>query len=137
MASRSRRATLVHHVLTCAGEMIPTVTTPLTKSMVLHLPASGGAVATSGPSPAFLAGEHFTAALFYFVCGAFGLVWIAPDLANGVFYLPYVVAIVHLFTLGWIVLSIFGALCQFLPVAVGQSLRFPTVAHVSFGAQSG
>jgi len=45
-----------------------------------------------------------------------------------------VVAVVHLFTLGWIVTSIFGSLCQFLPVAVGHGLRWPAAAHVSFAA---
>jgi hypothetical protein len=86
--------------------------------------------------PPWLAGEHFVAALLYFASGAIGLVLAAPDLAAGRFFVPRVVALVHLFTLGWIVLSIFGALCQFLPVAVGRAMRFRTVAHVSFGAQA-
>src|SRR5690606_36460748 len=41
-----------------------------------------------------------------------------------------------LFVLGWIVMSIFGALCQLLPVAVGRSLRWPWAAHLSFAAQA-
>ncbi|HEU4616204.1 MAG TPA: hypothetical protein VFS15_29100, partial [Kofleriaceae bacterium] len=45
------------------------------------------------------------------------------------------IAAVHLFTLGWIMLSIFGALCQFLPVAIGKALRWQSLAHVTFGLQ--
>ncbi len=87
-------------------------------------------------APPLLVGEHFAAALLYFVIGAITLVVVAPDLAAGHFFLPRVVALVHLFTLGWIVLSIFGALCQFLPVAVGRAMRSHGVAHVSFAAQA-
>lgn len=94
----------------------------------------GAAPGTTSLSPPLqLPGEHFAAALVFFICGAIGLVVITPDLAAGAFYLPRVVAVVHLFTLGWIVLSIFGALCQFLPVAVGRSLRSEALAHVTFG----
>lgn len=92
--------------------------------------------ATPELAPPLLVGEHFAAALFYFACGALGLVFVAPDLAHGRFFLPRVVALVHLFTLGWIVLSIFGALCQFLPVAVGRPMRWPALAHASFVAQA-
>lgn len=83
-----------------------------------------------------LPAEHFAAALAYYACGAVGLVWVAPDLARGAFPLPRVVGVVHLFTLGWIVLSIFGALCQFLPVAVGRPMRSRAAAHFAFGAQT-
>jgi hypothetical protein len=61
---------------------------------------------------------------------------VAPDLAAGAFFMPHVAATVHLFTLGWIVLSIFGALCQFLPVAVGRPLRWEALAHLTFGLQA-
>lgn len=86
--------------------------------------------------PPWLAGQHFVAALVYYAVGAVGLILSAPDLSRGAFFLPRVVALVHLFTLGWIMLSIFGVLCQFLPVAVGRSLRFVSLAHVSFAAQT-
>jgi len=87
-------------------------------------------------APPWLAGQHFVAALVYYAVGALGLVLAAPELAKGLFFLPRVVALVHLFTLGWIVLSIFGALCQFLPVAVGRAMRFRALAQVSFAAQA-
>lgn len=123
------------HVLWGAGEMIQTAIGHVTKSAP-RAPGAPGALGTPELAPPWLVGEHFVAALFYFACGAIGLVLAAPDLANGRFFIPRVVALVHLFTLGWIVLSIFGALCQFLPVAVGRSMRSVAVAHLSFGAQA-
>lgn len=87
--------------------------------------------------PPWLPGRHFAAALAFFACGAAGLFVIAPDLARGAFFMPRVVAVVHLFVLGWIVLSIFGALCQFLPVAVGRPLKWGIATHVAFVAHVG
>ncbi|HEY6034367.1 MAG TPA: hypothetical protein VIV58_08915 [Kofleriaceae bacterium] len=87
--------------------------------------------ATSAP-PLILPAEHFTVALAFLAVGALALVDLAPELAYGVFFAPRVVAGVHLFTLGWIMLSIFGALCQFLPVAVGRGLRWQALSHVTF-----
>lgn len=101
---------------------------------VLASPIAGairGASSTQAP-PLALPAEHFAAALACFALGAIGLVAIAPELAFGAFYAPRVIAAVHLFTLGWIMLSIFGALCQFLPVAIGRGLRWQSLAHVTF-----
>jgi hypothetical protein len=78
-----------------------------------------------------LPGAHFAAALVCLLWGAGSLVAFAPELAAGAFMAPRILATVHLFTLGWIALSIFGALCQFLPVAIGRGLRFPGLARVS------
>lgn len=100
-----------------------------------HSPEAAGADDHTSP-PLMLPGEHFAAALTCFVCGAIGLIFIAPDLAAGAFYQPRVVAVVHLFTLGWIILSIFGALCQFLPVAVDRPIRWEWLAHLSFALQA-
>jgi hypothetical protein len=85
------------------------------------------------PPPLSLPAEHLVAAGVCFAIGALVLVAIAPQLAAGLFFLPTVIAAVHLFTLGWIALSIFGALCQFLPVAIGRRLRWEPLAHVTFG----
>jgi hypothetical protein len=59
-------------------------------------------------------------------------VWVAPDVARGLFPLPRVVAITHLFTLGWITTTIQGALYQFLPVALQAPIRSERLAHASF-----
>jgi hypothetical protein len=79
-----------------------------------------------------LSGEHFAAATLYLLAGAIGLVWIAPELAAGNFLSPRVAGITHLFTLGWLTTTIFGALYRLLPVALGAPIRWPRVAHASF-----
>jgi len=91
-----------------------------------------GLAAAKAP-PFRLPGEHFTAAIVFLVLGAAGLVWIAPDLAAGAYPQATVVAVTHLFTLGWITMSIMGALYQFLPVALGEPVRSIPAAHLSFG----
>jgi hypothetical protein len=79
-----------------------------------------------------LPGEHFAAAMLYLVAGAAGLIWIAPELAIGAYPSPHVAGVTHLFTLGWLTTTIFGALYQLLPVALGAPLRSVRVAHASF-----
>jgi hypothetical protein len=95
-------------------------------------PLSPGGMVVRGAPPLLLPGEHFAAALVFWLAGAAGLVWVAPDLARGAFPLPRVVAVAHLFTLGWITTTILGALYQFLPVALGTPIRSERVAHAGF-----
>jgi hypothetical protein len=59
-------------------------------------------------------------------------VWIAPELAAGLYLSPHVVGITHCFTLGWLTMTIFGALYQLLPVALGVSIASERWGHVSF-----
>ena len=94
----------------------------------------GSETGTSSPSTSAipLAGEHFGMAVVYLVAGAIGLVWIAPDLARGAYSEPRVAGVLHLFTLGWITMTIFGALYQLLPVALGAPIRSWRVGHASF-----
>lgn len=84
------------------------------------------------PTNVLLPGVHFAAALLYLVAGAAGLVWIAPELAIGAYPSPRVAGVTHLFTLGWLTTTIFGALYQLLPVALGAPLRSARVGHASF-----
>ena len=84
------------------------------------------------PTSVRLPGQHFAAALLYLVAGAVGLVWIAPELAIGGYPSPHVAGITHFFTHGWLTTTIFGALYQLLPVALGAPLRSTRVAHASF-----
>ena len=81
--------------------------------------------------PLRLPASHFAAALAFWVAGAAGLWWIAPDLAVGRFAAPRVAAVTHLFTLGWITTSILGALYQFLPVALGVPIRWRRIAWLT------
>ena len=100
---------------------------------VSSIPA-GAAIGAVSPATGSirLAGEHFAAATLYLFAGAIGLVWIAPELAAGNYLAPHVAGVTHLFTLGWLTTTIFGALYQLLPVALGASLRWPRMGHVSF-----
>lgn len=94
------------------------------------IPLPTAAVAQTATSGSLrLAGAHFAVAMFYAVAGAVGLVWIAPELAMGAFPSPHVAGVTHLFTLGWLTTTIFGALCQLLPVALGAPLRSVRVGH--------
>jgi hypothetical protein len=81
--------------------------------------------------PFALPAEHFAVALCFWVLGAAGLVWAAPEIARGAFPLPGVIAVAHLFTLGWITTTILGALYQFLPVALGVPIRSERAAHLT------
>ena len=96
------------------------------------------AVAPGGLAPAGgsirLAAEHFVAATLYLLAGALGLVWVAPELAAGAYLSPPVAGVTHLFTLGWLTLTVFGALCQLLPVALGTPVRSTRLAHAGFWA---
>lgn len=83
--------------------------------------------------PLRLPGEHFLAAQIFFIAGAIGLWSIAPALVAGAYPAASVIALTHLFTLGWLTTSIMGALYQFLPVALGQAIASERVAHVTFG----
>ncbi len=95
--------------------------------------ATPGAMGMTGVAapPFLLPGAHFTAALVFLVLGAAGLVGFADQFAVGGFPSPRVIAVAHLFTLGWITTSIMGALYQFLPVALGQPIRSVRLAYAS------
>ena len=93
-------------------------------------PMAGGL--TPAANSIRLAAEHFAASILYLLAGAVGLVWIAPELAAGAYPSPHVAGITHLFTLGWITTTIFGALAQLLPVALGAPIRSTRVGHASF-----
>lgn len=95
-------------------------------------PPMGGSLAPSGSASLRLPGEHFTASLLFLLAGSIGLVVIAPDLAGGSFLSVKVAGLTHLFTLGWLTTTIFGALYQLLPVALGAPVRSELMGHFSF-----
>jgi hypothetical protein len=109
----------------------------VTAAQVTHRPTNvpagvGAGLATPNTGSIHLAAEHFAAAILYLLAGAVGLVWIAPDLAMGAYVSPRVAGVTHLFTLGWLTTTIFGALYQLLPVALAAPLRSARLGHVSF-----
>jgi hypothetical protein len=81
------------------------------------------------PPPFRLTAQHFGAALLWLLVGASGLVVIAGDLAAGNFLAPHVLAVTHVFTLGVLTTTIYGALYQFFPGALGVSIRSVRAAH--------
>ena len=82
--------------------------------------------------PYRLPAEHFFAALGWLALGAVGLVAIAPQLAAGAYLTPQTAAVTHCFTLGWITTTIFGALYQIFPVALGVGARSIRLGHLTF-----
>lgn len=83
-----------------------------------------------------LPGEHFAAALAYLLAGGIGMAIVAPELAAGTFLSTRVAGVTHLFTLGWLTTTIFGALYQLLPVALGAPVRWERLGHVSFACHA-
>ncbi|HEX6406615.1 MAG TPA: hypothetical protein VFZ90_05415 [Gemmatimonadales bacterium] len=77
----------------------------------------------SGAPPFRLPGTHFGGALVWLLLGGAGLVAVARELAAGQFLSPRVLAVTHLYTLGVIATSIFGALYQFYPMSLGAGAR--------------
>lgn len=95
-------------------------------------PPMGGGLAPGGTASLRLPGQHFVASLVFLTAGAAGLVVIAPDLAAGSFLSTRVAGVTHLFTLGWLTTTIFGALYQLLPVALGAPVHSEKMGHASF-----
>lgn len=91
------------------------------------------AVATgvAAPAPYALTAAHFAVGLMFLLLGSAGLVWVAPELAAGRFLMPRVVAVTHVFTLGWITTSIMGALYQLFPVVLGTGVRWTELGYAS------
>lgn len=92
----------------------------------------GGGLVAPGAQSLRLPGEHFAAALLFLLLGSLGLVWIAPELAAGLYPSPHVAGVTHLFTLGWLTTTIFGALYQLLPVALRAPVPSVRLGHTSF-----
>ena len=91
-----------------------------------------GALAAADGGSLRLPAQHFAAALLFLAAGAVGLVAIAPELAAGAFLSPRVAGVTHLFTLGWLTTTIFGALHQLLPVALGAPVRSSRLGQLAF-----
>jgi hypothetical protein len=88
--------------------------------------------APAHPPPFALPAAHFTAALAWLAAGAAGLVAVAPALARGSYLDPRVLGVVHVFTLGVITTTIFGALYQMLPPLLGVTIRSVRLAATGF-----
>jgi hypothetical protein len=87
-------------------------------------------------TPFWLPASHFAAGLVFLSALALLLPFIASDLAQNRFLQPRVVAATHLITLGWLTLSIMGALCQLFTVVLGTPLRWVRLAAVTLALYS-
>lgn len=118
-----------HHISVPLATPAPAAPRPSTTRGATAAPA------TPRPAPRAsgrLVGEHLAAASAYLLAGAAGVVWIAPALATGLYLDPHVAGVTHLFTLGWLTLTIFGALGQLLPMALGAPIWSVRLGHAAF-----
>lgn len=74
---------------------------------------------------------HFITAFMFLIAGILVLVWNSERLSQGLFFDARVIGGLHFITLGWLSLSIFGALRVFTGVALGShGLQFGLVAWI-------
>ena len=96
-----------------------------------HLPIKKAAIADAhAPSAAIPLRFLITGILSLFV----GVVWLAlrPDILATYHYNQYVIAVTHLFVLGWISSVIMGAMYQLVPVALETRLHSERLARWHF-----
>jgi hypothetical protein len=65
--------------------------------------------------------RFFVAGAVSYIAAAFGVAWLAPELA-GHYYHPRILALTHTLTLGWITMTIVGASYQLVPVALDRPI---------------
>ena len=75
--------------------------------------------------------RYLVAAGAAFILAAFGVVWLAPELA-GHYYHQRVVALTHAVTLGWITFAIMGASYQLIPIVLGRLIWSERLARWQF-----
>lgn len=88
------------------------------------------------PPPFRLTAGHFATALLWLLIGAVGLVMVSAELADGNFLAPRVLAVTHVLTLGVLTTTIYGALYQFFPGALGIAIRSVRVASWTWAAHT-
>ena len=87
--------------------------------------------AAARATPFWLPASHFATGLGFLSALALLLPFVAADLAQERFLLPRVVAATHLVTLGWLTISIMGALCQLFTVMLGAPIRWIKLSLVT------
>lgn len=95
--------------------------------------AAGTPVSAARATPFWLPASHFTAGLVFLSALALLLPFVAGDLANNRFLQPHVVAATHLITLGWLTISIMGALCQLFSVVLNAPIRWIHLGVITLG----
>ncbi len=93
--------------------------------------------AAEAPSPLFAPGvvrlpiDFFALGVFFFCAGVVLAPWGLDD-ALVFFRRPVPLAIVHLFTLGWITSSIMGVTYRYVPALTHRPVRFPRLARAQY-----
>ncbi len=75
--------------------------------------------------------HFFTAAVTFFGLGVVITPWVVSDLVD-FFYHPWLLAVTHTFTLGWITATIMGVMYRYVPALSKTPLRFPRLATAQF-----
>jgi cbb3-type cytochrome oxidase subunit 1 len=93
--------------------------------------ADKGPLRTSRLRLARLPIHFFTAAVTFFGLGVVIAPWVVSDLVD-FFYHPWLLAVTHIFTLGWITSTMMGVMYRYVPALTKNPLRFPRLASVQF-----
>jgi hypothetical protein len=75
--------------------------------------------------------HFFTAAVTFFGLGVVTAPWVVSDLVD-FFYHPWLLAVTHTFTLGWITSAMMGVMYRYVPALTKSPLRFPRLALAQF-----
>ena len=93
--------------------------------------AAPGAGPSSAPASWPLPMAHLAVAALALLLGAAAVPVLAPELA-GHYYQPHVLALTHVFTLGWLTLGLIGLADVLLPAALDRSLWSERLASWTF-----
>lgn len=74
--------------------------------------------------------HFFMAAVTFFGLGVVTAPWVVSDLVD-FFYHPWLLAVTHIFTLGWITSTMMGVMYRYVPALTKNPLRFPRLALAS------
>lgn len=96
----------------------------------------GGFSIGGGVANARVALRHFSIAFLFLILGVCSLFFNGTTLIEGGYRDVHVVSGIHFLTLGWLSLSIFGALQVFSGVALGASPENPKLSDISCGVWS-
>jgi hypothetical protein len=75
--------------------------------------------------------HFFTTAVIAFACGVVAMPFVVSQIVD-FFYQPPILAVVHLFTLGWITASIMGVMYRYVPALTHHRIAFPRLARWQF-----
>jgi len=75
--------------------------------------------------------HFFILSVLWLVCGSASLPWLAPR-AIRFFYQPGILALTHMFSLGFITSAIMGVMYRYVPALVRRPIPYPRIALLQF-----